>query len=184
MNTRKYGYMRVNNIYPQMKNEQMKQYIQDELDLFIDINIPNQFSKEQYTLLKRILRKKDILYISSLSDLGETKTMILQEWIYLIEKMEISVFVLGFPIFQENTNLKLYHDCILQFLYWLSKEEEENQPSHVSINKPNHKFPPNFSEIYIKWKNKEISTLMAMRICNINNQYFYQLVKNYEKFYL
>ncbi|MEW4320189.1 hypothetical protein Q0N71_30105 [Bacillus thuringiensis] len=183
MNIKKYGYTCVNDIHPQIKEEQIKQYIQDELNLFIDINTPNQFSKEQYTLLKRILRKKDVLYISSLNDLGETKSIILREWIYLIKKMEISVFVLEFPIFQENQNLKLYHECILQLLYWLSKEEE-SKTSYISINEQNFKFPPNFLKVYKKWKNKEISTLMAMRICHINNQYFHQLVKRYEDFYM
>lgn len=58
----------------------MKQLITDERDIFIDKQSGRDFNREQYQLVKRMLRKDDILYIHFLDCFGRNKETILQEW--------------------------------------------------------------------------------------------------------
>ncbi|EJV55941.1 hypothetical protein IEM_05405 [Bacillus cereus BAG6O-2] len=79
MNTRRFGYIRVSNRdqNEDRQLEAMKQLMTDERDIFIDKQSGRDFNREQYQLLKRMLRKGDILYIHSLDRFGRNKEAIL-----------------------------------------------------------------------------------------------------------
>ncbi|KFN04670.1 hypothetical protein DJ93_5949 [Bacillus clarus] len=80
MNVRKFGYISVSSKdqNEDRQLEAMKQFITDERDIFIDKQSGRDFNREQYQLLKRMLRKSDILYIHSLDRFGRNKESILK----------------------------------------------------------------------------------------------------------
>ncbi|PGS80309.1 DNA recombinase [Bacillus cereus] len=183
MNIKNYGYLRIKSSLSDIQIQKIKQHLkhlQDERDLFIDIDDVSHYSTEQYTLLKRILRKKDNLYISSLSDLGENKKYILQEWIDLTQNLEVSIFILDLLRLQKNETQPVFYEITIHILNWLAAEEQEIDPPLPSPNQTNINFPVAFIDAYNYWKKGEITPLIAMRRCNLSRTRFYQLVKKYE----
>jgi DNA invertase Pin-like site-specific DNA recombinase len=60
-------------------------------DLFIDKWSGKNFNREQYQLLKRMIRKGDNLYIHSLDRFGRNKEEILQEWNAITKEIEATL---------------------------------------------------------------------------------------------
>ncbi|MFH7407721.1 recombinase family protein, partial [Pseudomonas syringae group genomosp. 7] len=67
-------------------------------DIFIDKQSGKNFNREQYQLLKRMIRKGDILYIHSLVRFGRNKEDILQEWNAITKEIEADIVVLDMPL--------------------------------------------------------------------------------------
>ena len=63
-------------------------------DIFIDKQSRKSFNREQYQLLKRMIRKGDILYTHSLDRFGRNKEEILQEWNAITKEIETDIVVL------------------------------------------------------------------------------------------
>ncbi len=84
MDVRKFGYIRVSskdqNEVRQL--EAIKKLGVDPRDIFSDKQSGKDFNRAQYQLLKRVVRKGDILYIHSLDRFGRNKEEILQEWVF------------------------------------------------------------------------------------------------------
>lgn len=104
----------------------------NERDIFIDKCSGRDFNRPEYILLKRSIRKGDLLVITSLDRLGRSKTEILKEWEWMINN-GIDIMVLDMPIL----NTRKYRDgldeigelisnLVLQILTWLSQEELKN----------------------------------------------------------
>ncbi|QWG30990.1 recombinase family protein (plasmid) [Bacillus mycoides] len=198
MNTRKFGYIRVSSKdqNEDRQLEAMKQFITDERDIFIDKQSGRDFNREQYQLLKRMLRKGDILYIHSLDRFGRNKEAILQEWKDITKTIQAHIIVLDMPLLN-TTQYKdslgnLITDLVLQILSWLAEEERtkiktrqregielaKKQGKH--LGRPRTKISEEFISAYTSWKENEISALEAMRRCNMTSPTFYRVVKRYE----
>jgi DNA invertase Pin-like site-specific DNA recombinase len=93
MDVRKFGYIRVSSKDQNegRQREAMKEKGIDERDMFIDKQSGKNFNREQYQLLKRILRKGDVLYIHSLDRFGRNKEEILQEWNDISKNIQIDI---------------------------------------------------------------------------------------------
>lgn len=169
----------------------LKEVLLDERYLFID-TFKNEFTNTQYQTLKKVLQKNDILYISSLSDLGQNYHDILIEWLELTKNIEIFIIVLDLNMFIknkiiENKNLKninLLNEFILEMLYSLTPPT--STPTSTSIDPdpvPNKyfNFPVQFVETYHKWKKGNITLSAALKRCKTNGPHFYTLIKLYEK---
>ncbi|EEL67319.1 Recombinase [Bacillus mycoides] len=100
MNTRKFGYIRVSSKdqNEDRRIEAMKKLITDERDIFVDKQSGRDFNREQYQLVKRMLRKDDILYIHSLDRFGRNKEAILQEWKDITLNIQAHIVVLDMPL--------------------------------------------------------------------------------------
>jgi len=75
MDVRKFGYIRVSS-KDQNEGRQlqaMKAKGLDERDIFMDKQSGKDFNRVQYQLLKRMIRKGDVLYIHSLDRFGRNK---------------------------------------------------------------------------------------------------------------
>ncbi|PDY38440.1 DNA recombinase [Bacillus wiedmannii] len=198
MNIRKFGYIRVSSKdqNEDRQLEAMKQYISDERDIFIDKQSGRDFNREQYQLLKRMLRKDDILYIHSLDRFGRNKEAILQEWTDITKNIQAHIIVLDMPLL-DTTKYKdslgnLITDLVLQILSWLAEEERtkiktrqregidlaRKQGKH--LGRPKTVITDEFILAYTNWKQGEISALEAMRRCNMTSPTFYRVVKRYE----
>ena len=198
LNTRKFGYIRVSSRdqNEDRQLEAMKQFITDERDIFIDKQSGRNFNREQYQLLKRMLRKDDILYIHSLDRFGRNKEAILQEWKDLTQNIQAHIVVLDMPLL-DTTQYKdslgnLITDLVLQILSWLAEEErtkiktrqregiEVAKKKGKHLGRPRTEITQEFIDTYNQWKEGEITALYAMKKCNMTSPTFYRVVKRYE----
>ncbi|KXY25035.1 hypothetical protein [Bacillus sp. FSL K6-0067] len=170
---------------------QLQELIFDKRYLFID-TLKNEFITPQYQTVKKILQKEDILYISSLSDLGQTPQDILTEWIELTQNMQVCIIVLDLNTCITNKKIEkisLLNECILEMLYSLTPKTivpPKNktitmQKRTIPFSNKTNKFPAQFIEAYQEWKKGNITLFTAMKRCNMNGPYFHTLIKQYEK---
>ncbi|MFE3982482.1 MULTISPECIES: recombinase family protein [unclassified Priestia] len=197
MENRRFGYIRVSS-RDQNESRQL-QSIQEVVisprDIFIDKQSGKNFNREQYQLLKRMIRKGDILYIHSLDRFGRNKEEILQEWNAITKEIEADIVVLDMPLL-DTTQYKdslgtFIADLVLQILSWMAQEERERirkrqregidaaLNSGISFGRPKSQVSQEFIVAYNLWKQKEITAVQAMKEANVKKTTFYKLVKQF-----
>jgi DNA invertase Pin-like site-specific DNA recombinase len=199
MKIRKFGYIRVSS-KDQNEGRQLNSMMDleiDERDIFIDKQSGKNFHREQYQLLKRILRQGDILYIHSLDRFGRNKEDILNEWNDITKKIQADIIVLDMPLL-DTTNYKdslgtFISDLVLQILSWMAEDERERIRKRqregievaikqgVSFGRPRVKMSSEFEQVYYRWKKGEVSAVKAMQEVGLKKTTFYKLVREYEK---
>ena len=199
MDVRKFGYIRVSS-KDQNEGRQfeiMKEKGIDERDIFIDKQSGKDFNRDQYQLLKRIMRKGDVLYIHSLDRFGRNKEMILEEWNDITKNIQADIVVLDMPLL-DTTQYKdslgtLIADLVLQILSWMAQEERDKirtrQREGIDLalkngtvfGRPKAQVTEEFKEVYDRWKSGEITAVKAMEELDIKKTTFYKLVKEHEK---
>jgi DNA invertase Pin-like site-specific DNA recombinase len=100
-----------------------------ERDIFIDKQSGKDFESAQYQLLKRIIRKNDVLYIHSLDRFGRNKEEFLSEWNEITKNIQADIVVLDMPLL-DTTQYKdslgtFIADLVLQILSWMAEEERD-----------------------------------------------------------
>lgn len=158
------------------------------------------FDREQYKLMKNMLREGDLIYIDALDRLGRTYDGIIEEWKYITRKINADIVIL------ENQKLfdsrafkgmgemgKLMEDQFLSLLSYVAEQErlkiKKRQAEGIAIAKqngtplgrPKADIPSNFEDIYSKWKSGTIKGVEAMKLLNLKKTTFYSLVKEYEQ---
>ncbi len=104
MDNRKFGYIRVSS-KDQNEGRQlevMKEIQINERDIFIDRKSGWDFNREQYQLLKRMLRKGDVVYVKELDRLGRNKVEILNEWEDITKKHTSTYRGFGYAFIRYN----------------------------------------------------------------------------------
>lgn len=198
MDTRKFGYVRVSSKEQNEARqlEHLKQYV-DERDIFIDKQSGKDFKREQYQLLKRMLRTNDVLYIHSLDRFGRSKNDILKEWNDITKIIGADIIVLDMPLLDTTTHKDslgtFISDLVLQILSWIAEDERERiktrqregidaaQKNGVKFGRPSIQITDTFIEAYKQWKKGDIKAVEAMKECNLKKSTFYKLVKEYER---
>lgn len=107
----------------------MKEKGLDERDIFMDKQSGKNFNREQYQLLKRMIRKGDVLYIHSLVRFGRNKEDNLQEWNDITKNIQADIVVMDMPLlgttqFKDSLGT-LIADLVLQILSWMAEEERD-----------------------------------------------------------
>ena len=198
MENRRFGYIRVSS---RDQNEGRQLQSMQEVgissrDIFIDKQSGKNFNREQYQLLKRMIRKGDILYIHSLDRFGRNKEEILQEWNAITKEIEADIVVLDMPLL-DTTQYKdslgtFIADLVLQILSWMAQEERDRIRKRqregidvaltkgISFGRPKAQVSEEFIEAYNRWKQKEITAVQAMKEANVKKTTFYKLVKQHE----
>ncbi|WP_432518072.1 recombinase family protein [Priestia aryabhattai] len=198
MENRKFGYIRVSS---RVQNEGRQLQSMEEVgisprDIFMDKQSGKNFNREQYQLLKRMIRKGDILYIHSLDRFGRNKEEILQEWNAITKEIEADIVVLDMPLL-DTTQYKdslgtFIADLVLQILSWMAQEERDRirkrqreginaaLKSGISFGRPKAQVSQDFIEAYNRWKRNEITAVQAMKEANVKKTTFYKLVKQHE----
>ncbi|MDR3600358.1 MAG: recombinase family protein [Desulfosporosinus sp.] len=171
--------------------------IEDEC-IFIEKASGKDFKRPEYQLMKRMLRKDDILYVKSLDRLGRNKQMILDEWHELTRTKKVHMVVLDMPLldttkYKDMNGLEnLISDLILQLLSYMAEDErkriKERQEEGIRIAINNGvKFGrkkiasnSNFVSVYDDWKLGNITALKAMELVGMKANTFYRRVKEHE----
>lgn len=199
MEQKKFGYIRVSSKEQNegRQLEAMRKLGIHEHDIFIDKQSGRTFQREQYQILKKMLRRGDILYIHSLDRFGRNKSAILEEWKDITQNIQAHIVVLDMPLL-DTTKYKdsigqLITDLVLQILSWLSEEERikiktrqregidlaKKQGKH--LGRPKVEITDEFIQAYQEWKDREISAVEAMKRSGMPNTTFYRMVKRYEQ---
>jgi len=199
MEHRKFGYIRVSSKDQNegRQLEAMRKIGITERDIYLDKQSGKNFERANYQLLKRIIRKGDILYIHSLDRFGRNKEEILKEWNDLTKNIEADIVVLDMPLL-DTTQYKdsmgtFIADLVLQILSWMAEEERgrirKRQREGIDLALQNGiqfgRSPvlvsDEFKEVYRKWKAKELTAVEAMQEAGVKKTSFYKLVKALEE---
>ncbi|WP_312473497.1 recombinase family protein [Neobacillus sp.] len=199
MDVRKFGYIRVSskdqNEIRQL--EAMKEKGIDDRDIFMDKQSGKDFKRAKYQLLKRLLRKGDVLYIHSLDRFGRNKVEILQEWNDITKNIQADIVVLDMPLLdttQFKDNLGTFiADLVLQILSWMAEDKRTRIRNRqregidvalkngVVFGRPKSIITEEFKQAYHRWKSGEKTAVKAMQEIGLKKTTFYKLVKEYEK---
>ena len=195
MNNKIFGYCRVSS---KEQNEErqivaFKEYGIDERDIYIDKKSGKDFDREQYNVLKHILRKNDLLVIKSIDRLGRNYIKIVEEWRDITKNINADIVVIDMPLLDTRKNKDLLgtfiNDLILQILSYVAEQERnfirQRQKEGIFIAKEKgikfgrHKIekPLNYDEVVLKWKNKEIKSKDAMKQLGLKPNTFYTMIK-------
>ncbi|WP_404337972.1 recombinase family protein [Planococcus rifietoensis] len=198
MENRKFGYIRVSSKDQNegRQLEAMRRMGINERDIYLDKQSGKNFERANYQLLKRIIRKGDILYIHSLDRFGRNKEEILHEWNDLTKNIEADIVVLDMPLL-DTTQYKdsmgtFIADLVLQILSWMAQEERDRirkrqregidvaLQNGVKFGRPRIETIEEFRHVYKLWKSGEITAVIAMRELDLKKTTFYRLVREYE----
>lgn len=195
MKNKIFGYVRVSS-KEQNEDRQLiafKEFGIDERDIYIDKQSGKDFNREQYNVLKHILRENDVLVIKSIDRLGRNYNMIIDEWKDITKSIKADIVVLDMPLLDTRNNKDLLgtfiSDLILQILSYVAEQERTfirqrqkegitaAKNNNVKFGRPKIEKPQNFDIVVNKWKNKEIKTKEAIEILGLKPNTFYNLVK-------
>lgn len=195
MKNKIFGYVRVSS-KEQNEDRQLiafKEFGIDERDIYIDKQSGKDFNREQYNVLKQILRENDVLVIKSIDRLGRNYNMIIDEWKDITKNIKADIVVLDMPLLDTRNNKDLLgtfiSDLILQILSYVAEQERTfirqrqkegiaaAKNNNVKFGRPKIEKPQNFDIVVNKWKNKEIKTKEAIEILGLKPNTFYNLVK-------
>ena len=195
MKNKIFGYARVSS---KEQNEErqivaFKDYGIDERDIYIDKQSGKDFDREQYSILKHILRENDILVIKSIDRLGRNYNMIIDEWKDITKNIKADIVVIDMPLLDTTKNKDLLgtfiSDLILQILSYVAEQErtfiKQRQKEGIStamnkgikFGRPTIEKPQNYDIVVSKWKNKEIRTKEAIEQLGLKPSTFYNMVK-------
>lgn len=197
MEKRIYGYARVSS-KEQSEERQIKAFEElgiSERDIFVDKQSGKDFdNREQYQILKRMLRENDLLVIKSIDRLGRNYNMIIEEWKHITSIIKADIKVIDMPMLDTTNNKDLLgtfiSDLVLQILSYVAEQErifiKQRQKEGIMVAKsngiklgrPKILKPSNFDYIANKWRNNEISTKEAINELNLKANTFYNLLKN------
>lgn len=195
-NSKIFGYARVSS---KEQNEErqlnaFKDFNIDERDIYIDKQSGKDFNREQYNILKHILRENDLLVIKSIDRLGRNYEMIMSEWKDITKNIKADILVIDMPLLDTRKNKDLLgtfiSDLVLQILSYVAEQErtfiKQRQKeginnaikNGVKFGRPKIKKPQDFDVVVNRWKNKEIKTKEAMQLLGLKPNTFYNLIKD------
>lgn len=202
MSSRKIGYGRVSSKSQNEARqvEAFKNYGIDLRDIYIDKKSGKDFEREQYQIVKKILRENDLLVIHSIDRLGRNYEMIVNEWKDITKNIKADIVVLDMPLLDTRQKKDLLgtfiNDLILQLLSYVAQTEREKintrQREGIDValkygtktgnpfGRPKISKPDNFEEVIKEWKNKKITAREAMKLLNLKPNTFYCMVKENE----
>lgn len=195
MNSKVFGYARVSS---KEQNEErqviaFKELDINERDIYIDKQSGKDFNREQYHLIKNILRENDLLVIKSIDRLGRNYEMIVNEWKDITKNIKADIMVIDMPLLDTRNNKDLLgtfiSDLILQILSYVAEQErtfiKQRQKEGISnaktngvkFGRPRIEKPQTFDVVVNRLKNKEIISKEAMKLLGLKPNTFYNMLK-------
>ena len=195
MKNKIFGYGRVSS-KDQNEDRQIAEFKRlkiEDRDIFIDKKSGKDFDREQYNVLKTILREGDLLVIDSIDRLGRNYNMILEEWRDITKRIKADIKVIDMPLLDTTLHKDLLGtfvcDLVLQVLSFNAHKQREsinrNQRKGIDVAKakgikfgrPKIEKPQNFDNVVNKWQHKEIKTKEAIEMLGLKPNTFYNMVK-------
>ena len=196
-----YGYARVST-REQHLDRQLKALMDAgvaERDIITDKLSGKDLEREGYQTLKNhLLRDGDMLVIKSLDRLSRNKMHIKEELEYF-RAHQIRVKVLDIPTTlaelpeEQAWIFEMINNILIEVLASIAEQERlttrQRQSEGIAVAKesgkhlgrPRKDFPPNWDEIYRRWKEGELTAVAAMGQLGLKHSTFYKLVKLQEE---
>lgn len=176
--------------------ERMQSHGANEHNLISD----RQGRHTEYELFKKnFVQPENILTVEKLSDLGRTAREVHEELLYY-KKSDIKVQILDIPSTMEphgyGTEWLDYAltDMLIETMNAMEsirrQERKDNRragidalkgtPAWENYGRPKQALPDNYDAVMKRWRNKEITAVVAMRLTGLKRTKFYELVKEWE----
>ncbi|PED06998.1 recombinase family protein [Bacillus pseudomycoides] len=202
MKHKKFGYVRVSskdqNEERQIQN--MKDLGIEERDIFIDKESGKNMERENYQMLKRLVRTGDTIVFDSLTRLGRNMNDTLEEFRYY-EKHRVNLQFIKEPYINVNYTGESTNDVIqsaiqkatLTILSAFAEKEridiKQRQAEGIALarkqgrrlGRPPVEITEEFTDAYKEWKSGSITAVGAMKKYGIKRSSFYKLAKQYEE---
>lgn len=188
-----WGYCRVSNkdqqIFRQIKI--LKEEGIDERDIFIDKLSGKDMNREQYQLLKRIVRKNDTIIFTECDRLGRNMDDIKRELQWFNEH-DVNIKILDLPVLNSSgLEGKLIQSILIELYSYLAEKERnkiklrQRQGIDIAKKDPSKykgRLPKNldgFDEIKALIDSNKISVSEGCRRLGINNSTYYRRLKKF-----
>ena len=202
MKHKKFGYVRVSskdqNEERQIQN--MKNLGIEDRDIFIDKESGKNMERENYQMLKRLVRTGDTITFDSLTRLGRNMNDTLEEFRYY-EKHKVNLQFIKEPYINVNYTGESTNDVIqsaiqkatLTILSAFAEKEridiKQRQAEGIALarkqgkrlGRPPIEITEEFTDAYKEWKSGSITAVGAMKKYGIKRSSFYKLAKQYEE---
>lgn len=193
-----YGYVRVST-KEQNEDRQiiaMREIGVPEENIYMDKQSGKDFERPQYRCLVRCMKKNDLLYIKSIDRLGRNYEEIQNQWRILTKEKGVDICVIEMPLLDTRRGRDLVgtflSDIVLQVLSFVAENERTNirqrqaegiaaaKARGVRFGRPSTPLPPNFLDVYQRWRAKKISVNQAAAECRMPRSTFFYRAKMYE----
>lgn len=184
-----FGYCRVSsssqNISRQL--EELKEHGIDDRDIFCDKQSGKDFDRDQYKLLKKMVRSGDCVVVTELDRFGRNMNEIKEE-LHWFNQNDIEVKILDLPLLSgTGLETKFINGILLELFTYLAEKEREKirfrQAQGIKIAKAEGKYKgrrkraiENFREVVEEWRSGKISALAACRKLGISSSTFYRRI--------
>ena len=128
------GYVRVSST-EQNPDRQIKKMVDlgiDERNIFVDKMSGKDFDREEYQMMKRMLRKGDVLYIDALDRLGRNYEGLISEWKEITRGIGADIVALDMKDVFDSRKFREMGDCgklmedqMLSLLSWVAEKERK-----------------------------------------------------------
>lgn len=178
-----YGYIRVSSKDQNEDRQQIALELQGVERIFMDKQSGKDFNRPEYKKMVRKLHIGDVLYVLSIDRLGRNYEEIQEQWRYLTKEKRVDIVVLDMPLLDTRKGKDLMGtfiaDLVLQILSFVAQSERENikkrqaegiaaaKARGMKFGRPPRPLPENFSKVFFRWKNGEITGTEAAETCNM-----------------
>lgn len=194
-----YGYIRVSSVDQNERRQRMafEQKAIPADHIFMDKLSGKDFQRPQYQELLKRLEPRDQLCITSIDRLGRNYEEIQRQWRFLTKEKRVDILVLDMPLLDTRRDKDLLGtfiaDLVLQVLSFVAQSERENirkrQAEGIAVAKRNgvrfgpkpQPLPKNFSEIFLLWKQGNISMTEAAKRTGMARSTFRKKANSYGK---
>jgi DNA invertase Pin-like site-specific DNA recombinase len=184
-----FGYCRVSSNSQNLSRqlEELKKQGIDDRDIFSDKQSGKDFNREQYKLLKKMVRSQDCIIVTELDRFGRNMNEIKEE-LHWFTQNNIEVKILDLPLLSgTGLETKFINGILLELFTYLAEKEREKirfrQAQGIKIAKEEGKYKgrkkkeiAGFDEVVEEWRAKKISALEACRKLGISSPTFYRRI--------
>lgn len=198
MDRGKYGYIRVSSKEQNLVHQEdaiLKAGVEKGF-IFTDKKSGKDFDRPNYQLVKRLLRKDDVLFIKDLDHLGRNYRQIKEEWQEITMDIGSDIVVLDMELLDtrkfKNGMEEFISNIILELLSYMAEKErkkirqrqkegiERARQEGVHLGRPKIEVD-DFEYYYDQVYNKEkITAVEAMKEMDVSKSTFYRRKKEYE----
>ncbi|MCF8001624.1 MAG: recombinase family protein [Halanaerobiales bacterium] len=198
MSGRKYGYIRVSSKEqnPARQKDALLKAGIEEGYIFTDKMSGKDFDRPEYQLVKRLLKKDDILFIQDLDRLGRNYRKIKEEWKEITIDIGADIVVLDMDLLDtrkfKNGMEELISNIILELLSYMAEKERKKirqrqregikkaKENGVNFGRPKIEVE-DFEYYYDQVYNQEnMTAVKAMEELDISKSTFYRRKSEYE----
>ncbi len=186
-----YGYVRVSTKEQVVDRQLVAMKTAGVANVLIDKASGKDFDRPQYQMLRKKLKRGDLLVIQSLDRFGRSYDDIIDEWRYLVKTVGVDVKVLDMPLLDtrqgEGLIGRFVGDIVLQILSFVAETErrkiKERQAQGIKCAKergvrfgrPSIALPENMDELIARYMNGELTLRSAAATANISPSTFWRV---------